>query len=268
MKRSTWVLFVVSAALFLLPVVAVAADTTLMQIELDRLSFTATGAVKITMPYTCAVGYDPPADEGTVILIFQPQSEGGFLGSPRIQFTDQVVCDGTEHVATVRVHKSVDSRERFNTSDPITAIVNFVTYLPDFRAFGGEDAETFRPHERPQAADTLAHIEIDAARFTSEGFVRVQMAYSCPVGFQPTKDAEASVVQQQLDGDQLRDVMSIWRRIECDGTERSATVKFEGDLNTGDPFDPSQPLHPSVGVNVVDNTGAEAFMGNGKTLLA
>lgn len=268
MKRSACVLLVVTAALVALPGVAVAAATPLMEIELDRLSFTATGAVKISMSYTCAEGYDPPTDEGTVLLISQPQSDGGFLGSRRIQFTDQVVCDDAEHVAIVRIHKSAGSRERFNTSDPITAIVNFVTYLPDFRGFGGEDVDTFQPHDRPQAADTLAHIEIDGVRFSSEGFVRVHMTYSCPAGFQSTKDSEASVVQQQSDGDQLRDVKTIWRRIECDGTERSAIVRFEGDLSTADPFDSSEQLHPFVDVGLVDDNGAEAFMGNGKTVLA
>jgi hypothetical protein len=77
------------------------------------------------------------------------------------------------------------------------------------------------------------------------------VAYSCPARFQPTKDSEASVVQQQSDGDQLRDVKTFWRRIGCDGTERSATVRF----------------HPSVGVGLVDDHGAEALMGNGKTVL-
>jgi hypothetical protein len=237
----------------LMPTLALAEPVTLTHIELEQMSFTATG-LRVEISYACPSRFHAIGVGGTYLAATQHQSDAVVVDSPPVEFGDQIVCDGQDHPVVARIHRVQD----FNTTDRITFDTTFAVRNADHFVLSGEDIETVRPTIAPDPATTLADAELRQISFASTGALRVRFSYVCPSPFHPVDRSRIYVFQTRSIALRIVDL------VVCDGTRHIAAARFANDNET---FVATWPIHAHVGIRFSHRTRVTMWAGNGKNIL-
>jgi hypothetical protein len=256
----------ICACVFLLssPVPAFAQATALAHFDITQVSFTATGAIKVQMAYSCPANSVFDRDQGTILVVEQERTGAGTGLGP---FSHKLVCDGRTNSVVIRVVGA--TQMGFDTSAPIEVIVNASLHDADGVLLGAVDANTVRPHAAPDPARTLADADVMGMTFTSRGSVRVRFSYKCPLRYEPVVRS-TRLFLNQIDSmnTQITGYKRISALIVCDGTRHDAVAKVRGESRQGERFDPTAPLNVFVDATVSRPNGTTALFANEKAMLS
>ena len=255
----------ICASVFLLssPVPALAQPIALVHFDITQMSFTATGAIKVQMAYSCPADSVFDADQGTILVVEQERTGAG---TALTGFSDKLACDGRNDSVVVRV-AGATGMGFDTTSGPIEVIFNASLVDADGVPLSAEDTNTVRPHAASDPAKVLADADIASISFTSKGSVRVHFSYRCPLRYEPIAGRTRLFVNQT---DSMRDQITSHKRISalilCDGTRHEATGKVRESLR-GEQFDPTAPVDAFVDVTISRPNGTTVLFANGETVL-
>jgi hypothetical protein len=227
-------------------------------IGVSEMSFTAAGAIRVELTYSCPIGFRPVRDFPTYLRATQQQGGGVVVKSPIVEFTDKIVCDGQDPRIVVRIHRVRD----FNTSDRIGVESTFAVRNADGDFRGGEDSPVFRPAAAPHPATTVAEADVSRVTFTSTGAVRVHFLYVCLPRFEALTRSRLFLSQVDAGGVIVR----LANLVVCDGTRRIAAARVPP--QDARAFVATKPIHPLVTILVRRPTGAMMGFGNGKDTFA
>jgi hypothetical protein len=230
---------------------------TITYIEISEMSFTAVGAIRVSMTYSCPIGFRPVRDFPTYLRATQQQSGGVVVKSPIVEFTDKIVCDGEDRPIVVRIQRVQD----FNTSDRIELFASFAVRNAEGDFRGGQDSPVVRPTAVPHPATTVAQADVRRVTFTSTGAIRVHFMYVCLPRFEAL--TRSLLFLSQVDAGGV--IVRLANLVVCDGTRRIAAARVPP--KDAGAFVATKAVHPFVSILVRRPTGAMMRFGNGKDIL-